>query len=210
MKDTSAIRETIYRLDGPLRQVLGEPETLVRHAPVHPGCRLLDLGAGTGYLSLTLARAAGPQGLVHCVDACPELLQVLEAKAAREGLSARLRLHAGSALRLDFPDDHFDAVYSSYLLHELGEEAPAALREVYRVLRPLGRVALADFRRLEDHERAREIEAWYGAQADGGGEREVHLRFSLADMERMLLDAGFRRPSLSTWLDFHMHAIAAK
>ena len=46
MKDTSAIRETIYRLDGPLRQVLGEPETLVRHALVHPGCRLLDLGAG--------------------------------------------------------------------------------------------------------------------------------------------------------------------
>ena len=210
MKDAAAIQETIYRLDGPLRQVLGEPEALLQQAPVRPGSQVLDVGAGTGYLSLTLARAVGRQGRVHCVDACPELLHVLQGKAHRQGLSERLSLHAGSALRLDFPDEHFDAIFSSYLLHELAEQAPAALREMYRVLRPLGQVVLADFRRVEDSQRCREIEAWYGAQADGGGEREVHLRFSLADMERMLLEAGFRQPRLSTWMDFHMHIIATK
>lgn len=207
---TAELRETVYRLDGPLRWALGEADELVRRAGVRPGATVLDVGAGTGYLSLPLARAVGPSGRVHCVDASPDLLEVLRAKARRAGLGERVTAHTGSALALDHPDGRFDFVFSSYLLHELDAGAPAALREMHRVLRPLGRVALADYRRIADEGRRREIEAWYGAQADGGGEGEEHLRFSLDDVERMLLDAGFRDPWLGTFLDFHLHAVATR
>jgi SAM-dependent methyltransferase len=204
------IHEIVYRLDGPLRWALGEAEELVRRAGVRPGDVVLDVGAGTGYLSLPLARAVGASGRVFSVDRTPELLEVLAAKAERQGLGERINPVPGSALELDFADEGFDRVFSTYLLHELDTGAPAALREMYRVLRPLGTVTLADYRRIGDEGRRREIEAWYGAQADGGGESEEHLRFTLGDVERMLLDAGFRNLWLGTFLDFHLHATATK
>lgn len=204
------IRETIYRLDGPLRWSLGEPYELIRKVALRAGDTVLDVGAGTGFLSLPLARAVGPDGGVHCVDLCGALLEVLEGKARKSRLLDRMRLQEGSALRLDQPSDRFDFVFSSYLLHELGDDAPTALREMHRVLKPLGQLVLADFRKLEEPERCAEIEAWYGAQADGGGVNERHLRFSLADMERMLLAAGFQDIRLETWVDFHMHVVARK
>jgi SAM-dependent methyltransferase len=204
------LKETIYRLDGPLRWALGEANELLRRVDVRPGHVVLDLGAGTGYVTLPLARAVGDEGVVHCLDQYGELLEVLEGKVRRSGLAHRLRPQQGSATDLPYPDESFDFVFSTYLLHELAEDAPAALSEVHRVLKPLGQVVLADYRRIADPERRREIEGWYAAQADGGGDGEVHLRFELGEVERMLLAAGFREIELASWLDFHMHAVARK
>lgn len=204
------IRETIYRLDGPLRWALGENDALLAKVPVARGQHVLDVGAGTGYLSLPLAAAVDPNGSVRCVDLCEPLLDVLRQKAIKAGLSERIEYLLEPADHLSLPDDGIDAVFSSYLLHELADKAQAALKEMYRVLKPGGTVVLADYRRIEDVERRAEIEAWYGAQRDGGGTDEVHLRFSLADLERMLLEAGFRSIELAIWHEFHFHARAIK
>jgi ubiquinone/menaquinone biosynthesis C-methylase UbiE len=204
------IRETIYRLDGPLRWALGEARTLLRRVDVRPGAALLDVGAGTGYLSLTLARAIGDAGAVHCLDPCPELLDVLADKADRDGLSDRIVVDEGSAASMPYPDQSFDHVFSGYALHELASCAQQSLAEAHRVLRPHGAIVIADFRRLPDASRTREIERWYAAHADGGGGGERHLRFSLADVELMLAEAGFRDIELATWHDFHMHVVAHK
>lgn len=207
---SAAIKETIYRLDGPLRTATGEADELLRKVRVCPGNSILDVGAGTGYLSLPLARAVGDGGCVYSLDASGELLQVLQAKASRCGLSERIQTFEGSALHLDYPSELFDFVFSSYLLHELADEAPLALREMRRVLKPLGELVIADYRLTADLDRCREIENWYRAQADGGGPEETHLRFRLEDMEKMLLKTGFRNIRLCTWMDFHMHAAATK
>lgn len=204
------VRETIYRLDGPLRWALGENHELADLAGLRPGARVLDVGAGTGYLTLALAKRVGRDGLVVAVDSSAELLSVLEAKAAKADLSPPIRCVRCSALALQFPDDEFDAVCSSYLLHELVEGAPRALAEMHRVLRPGGRLVLADYRRIEDLSRRHEIEAWYAAQKDSVGPDEVHLRFALGDMERMLLATGFEQLHLATWKEFHLHAQARK
>jgi ubiquinone/menaquinone biosynthesis C-methylase UbiE len=206
----SVLQETIYRLDGPLRSVLGETEQLLSMVRWFPGCTVLDLGAGTGYLSLNLAHAAGIDGQVHCVDVCGGLLRVLEEKATRKGVGDRIHTHQGSALHLDFPDDSFDFVFSSYLLHELEDGVCVALQEIRRVLKPMGEVVLADYRRIADVRRCREIEDWYQAQADGGGPKEQHLRFSLDEVETMLSESGFHNIRLRSWLDFHVHAAAGK
>jgi SAM-dependent methyltransferase len=204
------IRETIYRLDGPLRSVTGETEQLLRKVRLFPDSTVLDVGAGTGYLSLPLARVLSDGGCVYAVDRCGELLQVLEEKASQSGLGSRIRVCEGAALQLQFPSGSFDFVFSSYLLHELADEAPEALREMHRVLKPLGEVVIADYRLTADRDRCRQIEKWYQAQADGGGEDELHLRFRLEDVESMLLAAGFRNIRLATWMDFHMHVAATK
>jgi SAM-dependent methyltransferase len=204
------IKETIYRLDGPLRSAIGETEQLLRRVRLMPDSTVLDVGAGTGYLSLPLARVLDEGGCVYALDTCGELLQVLETKASQRGLDGRIRTSQGSALRLEYPSASFDFVFSSYLLHELAEQAPAALREMHRVLKPLGEIVLADYRLTADQDRCRQIEEWYQAQADGAGPGELHLRFRLQDIESMLLAAGFHNIRLSTWMEFHMHAVATR
>jgi ubiquinone/menaquinone biosynthesis C-methylase UbiE len=205
-----SVRETIYRLDGPLRWALGENYELADRANLQPGARVLDVGAGTGYLTLTLARRVGRDGSVVALDSSDELLAVLAAKAEKADLSPPIRCVRGSALALELPDNELDAVFSSYLLHELCEAAPRALAEMHRVLRPGGRLVLADYRRIEDIPRRREIEAWYAAQKDSVGPDEVHLRFAIGDLERMLVGTGFEQVELTTWKEFHMHASARK
>lgn len=205
------LRRWVHRLDGPLRWATRENVELVRKGRVADGWRVLDVGAGTGYVTLPLADAVGPNGDVTAFDASPELLGVLDDKARQRGVSRVVRSVPGDATRLPFPDGSFDAVFSAYLLHELDARAPAALREMHRVTKPLGCVVLADFRKLEDPRRCAEIDAWFRAQKAGEVEdSDSNLRFTLRDLECLARAAGFATVELSTWLEFHMHAVAWK
>ncbi|GAA2566618.1 class I SAM-dependent methyltransferase [Streptomyces lienomycini] len=207
---TPEVDETVYRLDGPLRWALGEVQDLLRAAGAGPGQRVLDVGAGTGYATVPAARAVGAEGGVHCVDGSAPLLEVLEKRVGREGLDGRVTTQVGPLVPLPVPDRGYDLVVCTYVLHELAEQAPAAVAEMYRALRPGGRLVVADYRKTSDADRNREIEAWYARQPDGAGPDERHLRFTLADLEEMLRAAGFQQTHLSTWHDFHTHAIATR
>ncbi|GAA0929274.1 MULTISPECIES: class I SAM-dependent methyltransferase [Streptomyces violaceusniger group] len=207
---TPEVDETVYRLDGPLRWALGEVQDLLRAAGAGPGQRVLDVGAGTGYATVPAARTVGAEGGVHCVDGSAPLLEVLQERVRREGLAGRVTTQVGALVPLPVADRGYDLVICTYVLHELAEQAPAAVAEMYRALRPGGRLVIADYRKTSDPVRNREIEAWYARQPDGAGPEERHLRFTLGDMEEMLRAAGFQQTHLSTWHDFHTHAIAAR
>jgi SAM-dependent methyltransferase len=114
----------------------------------------------------------------------------------------------GALAPLPVPDASVDLVLCTYVLHELAETAAASIAEMHRVLRPGGRVAIADYRKTSDIARNREIEAWYARQPDGAGPDERHLRFSLEELEEMLRRTGFQQLELRTWHDFHTHAVA--
>jgi arsenite methyltransferase len=128
--------EAMYRIGDVVRR-----RGLVRSAlAAGPGERILDVGCGPGFLSAELSQEVGPAGSVVGVDASPAML----ALAARrcQGLG-NVTLHQGDATSLPVADAGFDGAVCVQVL-EYVADIPAALRELYRALRPGGRVVLWD------------------------------------------------------------------
>ena len=130
----------------PLQWMLGGDalkRPLIEQAALRPGLRVLDIGCGTGSLTLLLQRLH-PGVEVVGLDPDPKALAITRRKAERAGLA--LRLDQGFSDRLPYPDASFDRVFSSLMFHHLKqEEKEATLREVRRVLKPRGSLHLLDF-----------------------------------------------------------------
>ena len=108
------------------------------------GGRVLDVGCGTGVLTRLAAQAVGPEGIAVGIDPGPAMISVARLKAARTRSRATFEL--GVIERLGFGDGTFDVVLSSFMLHHLPADVKrAGLGEVWRVLKPGGRLVLVDF-----------------------------------------------------------------
>lgn len=117
-------------------------DSLVEASGVVPGDRILDVGCGTGYFTLRLAAAAVPGGLVTGIDPSESMIDF-----CMHRFSADVRFITGTAQDLPFDDGAFDVVASSMAIHHIPVPARAeALREMHRVLRPGGRLLIADER----------------------------------------------------------------
>ncbi len=115
-------------------------------APVKPGDQVLEVGCGTGSLSLLAQEAAGPEGMVYGIDAAPEMAAVANQKAARQGSKAKFQ--PGLIQQIPFPDASFDVVLSSFMIHHLPSEEikRQGLAEILRVLKPGGRLLIIEFK----------------------------------------------------------------
>jgi ubiquinone/menaquinone biosynthesis C-methylase UbiE len=121
--DVAAQRDEFIRAFGPL-----------------PGERVVDVGAGPGFLTTAIAKAVGKSGSVCGVDISKPLLEVARSQSKdQHGIEFR----HGDATQLPYPDEAFDAVVSTQVL-EYVPDVDAALAEFHRVLRVGGRVALLD------------------------------------------------------------------
>ena len=117
---------------------------VIELANVKPGDRVLDVGCGTGSLSLTAQSCAGPTGKVYGIDAAPEMIEVAKKKASRSGLGVEFEV--GLIEELAFPDATFDVVISRLAMHHLPDDLKRrGLAEVLRVLKPGGKFLIADF-----------------------------------------------------------------
>jgi SAM-dependent methyltransferase len=114
-------------------------ETLEALAP-SPHEDLLDLGCGTGHMLLDAAKAVGPSGRVHGLDASEDMLSLAGQRCA--GV-VDVDLHQGDLYDLPFSAGSLDAVFSVQVFEYLSDVA-AALGEIHRVLRPGGRVLIRD------------------------------------------------------------------
>jgi demethylmenaquinone methyltransferase/2-methoxy-6-polyprenyl-1,4-benzoquinol methylase len=104
--------------------------------------RVLDLATGTGDLAIELAFAR-PSGTVLGLDPSTEMLAIAARKVEREGLSGRVSLVVGDAQSLPYADCEMDAVTIAFGIRNVPDRA-AALREMARVTRPGGRVAILE------------------------------------------------------------------
>ena len=113
---------------------------------------VIDIGCGRGLLLVGAARHLKAGKAIGVDVWLPKALTGNEPKgalenAALEGVAERVEVAAGDARKLPFPDGSIDVVVSNFVLHEIqtGPEREEMVREIVRVLKPGGRVALVDF-----------------------------------------------------------------
>jgi demethylmenaquinone methyltransferase/2-methoxy-6-polyprenyl-1,4-benzoquinol methylase len=104
--------------------------------------RILDLATGTGDLAIAMARAC-EGATVLGVDPSPGMLAVAREKIAERGLAERIELAVGDAQQLPYANCELDAVTIAFGIRNVPDR-PAALREMARVVRPGGRIAVLE------------------------------------------------------------------
>jgi ubiquinone/menaquinone biosynthesis C-methylase UbiE len=145
-------------------------------ARIQPGEQVLDVGCGTGTFALVVARRVGRAGLVVGIDPSTEQIAWASSKAARRNMPVEFQI--GVIEQLAFPDQTFDVVLSTLMMHHL----PAPLKrqglaEIARVLKPGGRLVIADFKPKKERK-------GQAARFHAGGS-------SMQDLASMVSNAGF-------------------
>jgi ubiquinone/menaquinone biosynthesis C-methylase UbiE len=118
---------------------------VIELASVKHGDRVLDIGCGTGNLTLTAKSYAGPAGRVYGIDAAPEMIEAAKKKASRYGRGVVFEV--GLIEELACPDATFDVVISRLAIHHLPDDLKRkGIVEILRVLKPGGHLLIADFK----------------------------------------------------------------
>lgn len=115
---------------------------IIAMAGIQPGSTVLDVGCGTGVLTLLAAQAVGGGGRVVGVDLSEGMLAKAGAMAAGSGMAERIEFTRGDAEQLQFTDQSFKAVVSLYALRHF-PNPDKALREMFRCCAKGGRVLVA-------------------------------------------------------------------
>ncbi len=129
--------------DDPARDAWQIPSRVIEALALSPGASVADIGAGTGYFSVRLAKAI-PAGTVYAVDVEPAMLDHIRKRALGDGLKNVVTLQAsGTGPNLPKPVD-LVIVVDTY--HHLPNR-PTYFRELQKSVAPGGRVAIIDFRK---------------------------------------------------------------
>jgi ubiquinone/menaquinone biosynthesis C-methylase UbiE len=119
-------------------------EATLDAAELRAGDVLVDIGCGSGKLVVAAAQGLGTQVRAIGVDATPSMITRARRRARRNGV--RAEFHEGVAESLPFADGSVHAVTSSYFFHHLPSDVKVlALREMWRVLAPGGRLVITDY-----------------------------------------------------------------
>jgi ubiquinone/menaquinone biosynthesis C-methylase UbiE len=132
-------------LDRPEREAEEAPEQALDALGIRAGMVVADVGAGTGYMSLRMARRVGPTGKVYANDLQPEMLQKLHAKSQREKLS-NVETVQGTESDPKLPPNTMDLVLLVDVYHEFSQPQ-AMLDRIRESLKPDGRLVLLEYRK---------------------------------------------------------------
>jgi SAM-dependent methyltransferase len=131
-------------LEAPDRDEWQRPHQILDALGIADASVVADVGAGSGWFTVRLARRVGPNGVVYAQDVQPEMLAAITRRVQREGLAnVRPVLGRGSDPRL--PAGKLDAVLIVGVVHEIDDRV-TLFRNLGAALKPLGRVGVVDFR----------------------------------------------------------------
>lgn len=134
-----------HKLEDPERLKWLPPGEILAQVGLQPGMTVADIGAGTGFFAIPMARIVGTSGKVWAVDFQGEMLDLLRAKLSAPDAPANVSPASGEAVATGLPDQSCDVVFAANIWHEI-EDRPAALREFDRILKPGGLLAVLDWR----------------------------------------------------------------
>jgi ubiquinone/menaquinone biosynthesis C-methylase UbiE len=118
-------------------------ETTINLAGVKPGDRVLEVGCGTGTLTLAAKRRTGPSGKVFGIDIIPGMIELSQRKAAQAGEDVTFQ--SGSIDDIPFSANQFDVVMCSFMIFHMSElMRRKGIAEIHRVLKPEGRLLVLD------------------------------------------------------------------
>jgi SAM-dependent methyltransferase len=135
--------EWAKRFDDPARDAWQQPDRVLEALALSPAMVVADIGAGTGYFAVRLARAV-PQGSVIATDIEPDMVRYMTERAKREGL-ANLRAVATPPDSPELAPSSVDRVLVVDVWHHLGDRAAYA-KKLAEALRPGGRIAIVDYK----------------------------------------------------------------
>jgi ubiquinone/menaquinone biosynthesis C-methylase UbiE len=119
-------------------------EMTVELAQITAGESVLEVGCGTGSLTLAARKRVGASGEVHGIDAAPAMIAAARRKFERAGADTDLQV--GRIDEIPFPDGRFDVVLASFMIFHMDEDTRRrGLPEIHRVLKPGGRLVIVDF-----------------------------------------------------------------
>lgn len=130
-----------HKLESADRLAWNHPQEVVTACRVTPGARVAEIGCGTGWFTFELEKAVRPRGMVYALDMQPAMLQILRAK--RNNWERILTLPCDEN-RFELDDNEVDMVFHANTLHEC-REPEIHLREVHRVLKSGGRLAIIEW-----------------------------------------------------------------
>lgn len=133
-------------LDAPDRDLWQRPDLIMDAMAIADGSVVADIGAGSGWFTIRLARRVGPQGLVYAEDVQQEMINAISRRVSREGFN-NVKAVLGSVNDPKLPAQSLDAALMVDSFHEV-EPADRAtmLANLARALKPQGRIGIVDFR----------------------------------------------------------------
>lgn len=141
--------DTPKQYDKLLSIVLGKREQVVRASAIKFGniqsnSEILDVGCGTGTLAIQIKKEYGNEVNVYGIDPSPQMIPYAIEKAKKEQCTISFEVQAIQSLK--FPDNTFDVVFLSLVLHHIPEHHRiAGINEIMRVLKPGGRLIIVEF-----------------------------------------------------------------
>ncbi len=137
--------ENLPELEGPDRDVWQRPDQIMDELNIAEGSVVGELGAGSGWFTIQLARRVQPTGKVYAEDIQPQMIEVIRRRVPRENLSDKVVVTIlGTAADPKLPVGELDAVLICDAYHEM-EQPVALLRNAARALKKNGRLGIVEF-----------------------------------------------------------------
>lgn len=168
---------------------------VVRKAAVSNGSHVLDIACGTGVLARAALEHSGKSGRVVGLDPAPGMI------AAANEVEPGIQWISGFAEDLPFDDDLFDCVVSQFGMMFF-QDRTKATREMHRVTKPGGRLAIAVWHSIDQNTAYKDIVAILDEQVSSDAANAVKVPFGLGqpeDVVKLLSEAGFESVSFETF-----------
>lgn len=135
-------------LETPDRAVWQKPDQIMDALKIADGAKVADIGAGSGFFTIRLARRVGPNGVVYAQDVQPPMLEAIRRRVSREGLqNVETRLGDENENDPNLPRGALDAVLMVDIYQEIDEEDRVPyLRNLAGTLKPNGRIGIVNYK----------------------------------------------------------------